>query len=200
MFGEIIGGLVGGLLGGDDQTTTQQQRMDPRMDKYVYGENGQGGLLGDAFNLYQKQMGQGGMNPLMTAGLEAQRQFLTSPQYGLGFTNLMGLGQNLLGGGVAGNPFTSGQMPQMVDQTGRQSMPVVSVPREHLAPFQGQQTGYYANPSILPVFDPVVAQGITPGEMPEESDEDIVDRYMRENKLGKYAENNIGLRNWKMRG
>jgi hypothetical protein len=108
MFGEILGGLVGGLLGGDDQTATQQQKMDPRMDAYVYGKDGQGGLLGTAYGLMNKQLQTGGMNPLMQGGMEMQRQFLTSPQYSQGYNNLMGLGQSLLGGGIAGNPFTGG--------------------------------------------------------------------------------------------
>jgi hypothetical protein len=115
MIGQIVGGLVGGLLGGGgggESSATQQMKMDPRMDRFVYGDSGKGGLLGSAFELAQNQMKTGGLNPLQMGGMEMQRQFLMSPQYQQGYGNMMGLGQNLMGAGVAGNPFTSGQAPK----------------------------------------------------------------------------------------
>ena len=102
--------LVGGLLGSKSSggTQTAEKKMDPRLDRYVYGEDGQGGLLGAAFDLAQNQLKTGGLNDLQRQGLEMQRQYLMSPQYSQGYTNMANLGQSLMGGGVASNPFTAG--------------------------------------------------------------------------------------------
>jgi hypothetical protein len=104
--------LATGLLGANSSKkgtqTTQQQSMDPRMDAYVYGPDGQSGLLGSAFGLMQKQMETGGLNDIQRQGMDMQRQFLMSPQYQQGYGNMMGLGQSLMGGGIAGNPFNQG--------------------------------------------------------------------------------------------
>jgi hypothetical protein len=105
--------LATGLLGANESKkgteTTQQQKMDPRMDRYVYGPDGNSGLLGSAFGLMQNQMGAGGLNDMQRQGMDMQGQFLMSPQYQEGYGNMMGLGQGLMGAGVAGNPFTGGQ-------------------------------------------------------------------------------------------
>lgn len=102
--------LAGGLLGSKSGSGTQtaEKKMDPRLDRYVYGEDGQGGLMGTAYGLMQDQLKTGGLNDLQRQGLEMQRQYLMSPQYSQGYTNMANLGQSLMGGGVAGNPFTGG--------------------------------------------------------------------------------------------
>jgi hypothetical protein len=151
MIGEIVGGLLG-LAGGGDSSSTQQMKMDPRMDRFVYGESGKGGLLGDAYKLYSQQMAQGGMNPMMQAGLESQRQFLTSPQYTQGYNNLMNLGQGLLGGGVAGNPFTQSQRP-------------AQMPQANMNPFMGGGFQYQNNPAMMGAMSPMQPQGVKPSEL-----------------------------------
>jgi hypothetical protein len=118
--GMIASSLLGGLLGGSSDansaTTTQQAQLDPRMADYLYGG---GGLLGGVRNLYQQQIGQGGLNPMQTAGLELQRRTLMNPAYTQGFDQMRNVGAGLMGGGVAGNPFgnTMGQ-PQMQQMPG----------------------------------------------------------------------------------
>ncbi len=102
----VLGGLLGGS--GNQASTTQSNKMDPRLDRYVYGPDSESGLLGSAFQLMQQQMGQGGLNDLQRQGLEMQRQYLMSPQYSAGMNRLQNLGMGLLGAGVAGNPFTGG--------------------------------------------------------------------------------------------
>ena len=104
----LIGGLMGGSEGAKGQTTTAQQTLDPRIAKYLYGENGSGGLMGNTSDLYQKQLGQGGLNPMQNAGLEMQRQAYTDPRYGQSYNNMRDVGIGLMGGGAAGNPFTQG--------------------------------------------------------------------------------------------
>jgi hypothetical protein len=152
-FGILAAG-IGGLLGasGNKGSSTQSQKMDPRMDRFVYGDSGQGGLLGDAYKLYSQQMAQGGMNPMMQAGLEGQRQFLTSPQYSQGYNNLMNLGQGLLGGGVAGNPFTQSQRP-------------AQMPKAEMHPFMNGGFQQQYNPSLLGALDPIKSQGVMPSEL-----------------------------------
>ena len=102
--------LLGGLMGSNsgDKSTTQKQSMDPRMDRYVYGADGQSGLLGNAWNLYQQQAQNGGLNDLMRQGMNMQLQTLQSPQYAAGYEQMRNLGTSLMSGGVAGNPFTGG--------------------------------------------------------------------------------------------
>ncbi len=101
-----LGGLLGGGGSGEKQTT--ERKLDPRLDRYVYGPDSKSGLLGGAFGLLQQQAGQGGLNDLQRQGLEMQRQYLMSPQYSQGFNRLQNLGLGLLSAGVAGNPFTGG--------------------------------------------------------------------------------------------
>lgn len=104
--GPLIGGLLGGSEGARGQQQTSQQTLDPRLAKYLYGDNGSGGLLGSTSDLYQKQLGQGGLNPMQNAGLEMQRQTLTDPRMSQGYNQMRDMGMNLMGGGAAGNPFT----------------------------------------------------------------------------------------------
>ena len=116
-WGNLAVTVGAGLLGRESSKsgtqTTQQQKMDPRMDAYVYGPDGQSGLLGSAFGLAQKQLETGGLNDMQRQGMDMQRQFLMSPQYQQGYGSMMGLGQNLMGAGIAGNPFTGGQRTTM---------------------------------------------------------------------------------------
>ncbi len=69
------------------QADSQKKEMDPRMAPYVFGDSGQKGLLSTASDQ-----------------LTASR----SPERMQGWNNMMNRGQQLLGGSVAGNPFSSG--------------------------------------------------------------------------------------------
>lgn len=102
-------GLLGGLLGGSESEQTTTKSLDPRLAKYVYGDDGTSGLLGDATNIYRQQMATGGLNNHQRQGLDMQMQYLTSPQYQQSNQQLFNTGSSLLGGGIAGNPFTNGQ-------------------------------------------------------------------------------------------
>ena len=46
-------GLLGASSSKKGTTTTSERKLDPRMDRYVYGADGQSGLLGSAFDLTQ---------------------------------------------------------------------------------------------------------------------------------------------------
>ena len=102
-------GLLGAQSSKQGTSTTSENKLDPRMDRFVYGADGQSGLLGSAFDLAQQQLTTGGLNDMQRQGMDMQRQYLMSPQYQQGFGNMSQLGQSLMGGGVAGNPFTGGQ-------------------------------------------------------------------------------------------
>lgn len=101
----IAGAVLGGTSGGKDTTATTTKDMDPRLANYVYGPDGTGGLLGSATKLFNDQMATGGLNELQRQGIDMQKNYLMNPAYAQGYTNMMNVGQGLLSGGVAGNPF-----------------------------------------------------------------------------------------------
>jgi len=101
----IAGAVLGATSGGKDTTATTTKDIDPRLANYVYGPDGTGGLLGSATKLFNDQMSTGGLNDLQRQGIDMQKNYLLNPAYAQGYTNMMNVGQGLLGGGVAGNPF-----------------------------------------------------------------------------------------------
>ncbi len=92
MFGEILGGVLGGLFGGEEQTNSGPQ-LDPRLAKWVYGEDGNSGLIGDAAKMYQAQMATGGLAQNQQAGLEQLRQLYTSPFAFAGYNRMGSMAQ-----------------------------------------------------------------------------------------------------------
>jgi hypothetical protein len=86
------------------ETTTQEQKnkLDPRMDALLYGGNGTQGLTQRATDLAN----QPAINSRMREGMDTQYNYLKSPLYQAIFNQMLGSGQNLMGRGVAGNPFT----------------------------------------------------------------------------------------------
>lgn len=103
-------GLLGAFLGskGNDTKTTSTNAIDPRMGSYIYG-NGSNvqGVLPAATDWYQKN--QSGLNDQSLQGLNRQWNTASDPNTAQGYTNMQGLGSSLMGGGVAGNPFTTGR-------------------------------------------------------------------------------------------
>lgn len=187
MFGEILGSLVGGLFGGQESESKSNQ-IDPRLAPFVYGKDGKGGLLGDVQNLYRQQMGQGGLNDLQRSGLESQRQVLASPQYTQGYDAMRSLGMGLMGGGVAQNPFNSGmqQRPMGGQQMPQQMQPIRPNTNMQYQPYQPQQTPAMADMNT-PIQSVSQYQANAPAAPAPQSVDDMIDAYMRENGLGKYA-------------
>jgi hypothetical protein len=113
LAGPVIGGLLGGSSGGSTQTA--QQQLDPTVKQNMYD------LLGGVNSTFKQQFANGGMNPIMNAGMQQQQNVLSDPAYTQGFGAMRNLGLSLMGGGIAGNPFYGGgssmggpgQMPQM---------------------------------------------------------------------------------------
>ena len=101
----IAGAVLGATSSKEDTTATTKKDMDPRLANYVYGPDGTGGLLGSASKVFNDQMATGGLNELQRQGIDLQKSWLMNPAYAQGYTNMMNVGQGLLGGGVAGNPF-----------------------------------------------------------------------------------------------
>lgn len=105
----IIGGIAGAASGsGGGDTITNQNRMDPRMDAFVYGtgQNDPNSLLGSARQWFDQN--KTGMNADMTAGLGLLRNLYNSPEYSQGYNQMRQTGLGLLNTAPAGNPFTSG--------------------------------------------------------------------------------------------
>lgn len=191
MFESIIGSVVGGLFGGGGSDSSQtSNKIDDRLAPYIYGKDGQGGLLGDIQKLYQQQMSQGGLNDLQRSGMESQRQVLSSPQYTQGYDAMRSMGMGLMGGGVAQNPFTSGGGGMQGGQPG------VVRPNTNMQyqPYQPQQT-----PSLAAMNTPIqsVSQYQSANPAPAAPDaatvDEMIDKYMRENGLGKYANAGTGF-------
>ena len=122
--GAVIGALAGGLGAGsglNSATNSTQNRLDPRLANYVYGQNGNSGLLGNVNNVYSQQLAQGGLNDQQRQGMSNLLGVLNSPTYQSGFDSMRNVGQGLLNQPQAGNPFTSGQAqlqqpnPQIAD-------------------------------------------------------------------------------------
>lgn len=143
----LLGGFLGGKKGGNDQTVTSQNQIDPRLAPYLYGSNGQGGLLGQVNQLQQQQSQNGGLNPMQTAGLELQRQAYTDPRYTAGFNQMRGLGGALMGQGVAGNPFMGGGS---------------TMPFQQQFAAQQQQPNLGLSPATAAAFRPIQAPAPTP--------------------------------------
>lgn len=152
MSGSQLGGLVGaaaGLLGNktglnsSSDTTTKQ--VDPRVAQYIYGADGNSGLLGGANALYQQQMATGGLNPLQQQGIASQQAVLNDPNYTSGFNAMKQTGMGLLSAPQAGNPFTNGQRslspqsPQSLMQVGQAQIPMGQQFVSQLGPKTGFQ-------------------------------------------------------------
>lgn len=140
LLGAGVGAIAGGSSGGGEQT--QKTTLDPRIAQYVYGTDGNSGLLGDAQSIYQQQMNQGGLNDMQRQGMGMQYQYLTSPQYQQGAQQKFDVGSGLLGGGVAGNPFTRSQGMQGAapQRAGFQFAPSSQAPIQSYAPQRPQAT------------------------------------------------------------
>lgn len=167
LIGSLAGPLIGGLLGsgGSESRQSQQQQLDPRMQSLLYGDYTGGGILGDVNKLYKKQSANGGLNPLQTAGIEGQRQYLTNPNYNQGNNAMMNMGMSLLGGGVAGNPFTNGAM-----QGNRLAQPTQAPGPKY------QQFNYDNNPAIQGAMSPMTFNTPAPAESPAAAPQETPDQ------------------------
>ena len=109
-------GIVGGLLGDDKPSgggnqqlptatsttsggSSSQSYIDPRMENILYGT---GGVIPQATDWYNNN--SSGLNDQMVTGMNnSWNQLGASAQ---GYNQMQNLGMQLMGGGVAGNPFT----------------------------------------------------------------------------------------------
>ena len=102
---DLIAPIAGAVLGnkGSKSTETTTKTTDPRYDPYLYGY---GGILPSAANWYSQN--SSGLNDQSLLGLNNQWSQLGASKPG--FDQMQSLGQTLMGGSVAGNPFTNGAM------------------------------------------------------------------------------------------
>ena len=163
LAGPVIGGLLGGSGSKSSQTTSNT--IDPRLADAIYGSNGSVPAAQDWFS-----KNKSGMNSQMQQGLNNQAsQYAASKP---GFDQMQNLGLGLMGGGVAGNPFSQGYSggtnfaPQ-----GRTNMAGTNQPT-------AQQTTQAYTPAV---FDnaPVQAPVSTPTAAPTAAPEDELMKWMR---------------------
>jgi hypothetical protein len=105
--GAIISSSIQADAAGDAGSSSQN-KIDPRIEKYIYGADGNGGLLGDANAWYQGN--KTGLNDQMRQGLNQQWQTYNDPSVMAGYRQQQNLGSGLLGAPVMGNPFSDGRM------------------------------------------------------------------------------------------
>lgn len=151
ILGSIAGPLIGGLLGsgGNSQTSSMQDKIDPRMDPYIYGD---GGILPAAAGWYNQN--QSGLNPQMLTGLNNQWSQIGASKSG--YDTMQNLGLSMMGGGVAGNPFSNGTMANGgtmpsggtgIPQGIPQGIPATQQPYQ---PAQFSGAGPFAMPTMAP--------------------------------------------------
>lgn len=122
--------VVGGLAGSQGSTQSGPQ-IDPRLAKYIYGEDGNGGLINDAGQLYQHQMSQGGLNGIQRAGLQQNLDLYQSPFVQGGFDGLTGILNKYLtrGGGAPVQSFQFNKnIPTVNDTVFSIQKPLVTAP------------------------------------------------------------------------
>ena len=100
-----IAGAVAGSQPSGGGTSTRDQRIDPRMDEFVYGPDGIPAMARARFNANPS-----GMNENMRRGLAMRTGLLTDPRIGEQLAQYRNQGLLQSQGNVAGNPFTDGRM------------------------------------------------------------------------------------------
>lgn len=160
----IVASVIGGAMGsgGSSGSQSTQREMPSWMNDYVRGGNGMSGLLPSAYGVFNQQMSQGGLNPQMLSGLEAQRQVLASPQYTQGYGMMRGQGMSLMDTPIANNPFSVGYQGLYGGLTPRTGMygqtPGLTGPLFRPSGASNGAIGYTGNDAI--------AGGVTPFGMP----------------------------------
>ena len=103
---KVAAAAAGGLLGSQPTTssTNSQSKIDPRMEKYLYGDGNTQGILDQAYQW--QQANKSGLNDPMKQGLFTINQVASDPG---GYQSIAKQGLSLMNQPVAGNPFTNGQ-------------------------------------------------------------------------------------------
>lgn len=99
------GSLLLGAAAGAKPTTkseTIQSKTDPRLDPYIYGDQG---ILSQAQKW--QQANQTGLNPQMLEGLNMQYNVNANPENWGAYQQMARLGSGLMSSPIAGNPFTN---------------------------------------------------------------------------------------------
>ena len=104
----LLGGAIAGAQSGGDETATRTSKLDPNMEKYLYGsgygdKNSYMGAAQDWFN-----QNRSGMNDTMRQGLLGMKQAYTDPRQQQSIDAIRTQGQQGLLGRIATNPFLKG--------------------------------------------------------------------------------------------
>ncbi|HMM53152.1 MAG TPA: hypothetical protein PKD87_16295, partial [Burkholderiaceae bacterium] len=99
----LLAGAVGGATGGGASTTTSQSKTDPRIDPYIYGDQG---ILPAAAQWFDAN--RTGVNPTMRAGWDMQLGLLQNPAVLGQLSGLLAQAGQGAAMPVSGNPFRRG--------------------------------------------------------------------------------------------
>jgi len=194
----VIGGLMGGQSSGGQQQSKQE--LDPRMQKILYGGDGDTGLLNDVNELRKKQLAQGGLNPMQTAGLEMQRQTLMDPRYTQGYDQMRQQGSSLMGQKVASNPFSGGYQggtnfsPNLGMTGGANGSQPQGMPQMQQQPLYQQNSAMAG--AMQPMSAPSANTAPAPQSQPTPSPMDDMLRQLAEERLAYQRTDGQGTRNY----
>lgn len=192
----VAGPLIGAAMGaeGNRNSSTTRNPMDPRMDRYVYGEDGRSGLLGRITDRYNAN--PSGINQQMLDGWNRQWGLLTDPSVAQGYQGMRNTGNALMQSPIAGNPFTQ---PGGYDRSmfGGGSTPQPPQGRAMQNPY-GQQQGYGQQ---QPQRQPAGQFGQAPRYNPSDpTGADISGLYASIGRTGQNAPSNQELDYWRGKG
>jgi hypothetical protein len=145
----LIAPILGGLLGSQKEKTTETatKSMDPRLDPYIYGS---GGLIPSAYSWFDQN--RSGLNQQMVEGLNTiYGQNKASKQ---GFDMMQNRGMELMGGPIAGNPFTRGYSGGTDFSTPQGSASTSTATAAYTPAAAASSSGPYTMPTTAP------AQGV----------------------------------------
>jgi len=190
-IGTIAGGLLGGKKGATNQVQSNAKSMDPRIDSMYFGQNG---LLSDLNNWYSQN--KTGLNSDMQAGLDHMKSVYQSPLATQGYDRMANTGYDLMGRGVAQNPFTSGSMPNFGNlQAGAYQQPAAQ-PAQPAQPAQNlglSLSNGWAQPAATAA--PTSTQA-APAQNQLTSQEQFQRMYEEEMKRQQQAAQNSASSNW----
>ena len=154
MGASTIAPVVGGLIASQESTQSGPQ-LDPRLAKWVYGDDGNSGLIADAAKVYKAQMEQGGLHQNQQAGLEYLRQLYTSPYYQQGYNRMGGMAQAIQDKYAQKYGLPVGASTQFAPQMQIEQAPIRSnaIPMGNPYMTQAMQTAPTSKPAGLLVED-----------------------------------------------
>ena len=200
----VVTTVGGALLGsqGNETSSTQQQRRHPRIDAAWFGEDGQGGLLGQVTDRFNAN--PSGINQQMLEGWNSQYNTATNPSIRAGYENMRQNGNAHMSLPIAGNPFTQpGGYSRDMFGGGPQggAMPQVRTAVPYQPGAQGPEPQSYTPAPAPAPRQPAAQTGPAPGYNPStQTPSDIAGLYAEIGRTGSNAPGADEVAYWRNKG